>query len=428
MQKVHAKNLLDHYLSGLVDGKFTLKQASESTGYSIRHLSHLKKLYQEQGSLCLLSRNKGRIPGNKISHDVREKVAQIYAQERYQDVNFKFFQECLEEFEDIKISYPTLRSIMNEYGLKSPEAHKVKKKISAHRPRVRRDHEGDLIQIDGTPFEWFYKFGDTNKYCLTGAIDDATGKITGLYMTQNECLFGYLEILRETCLNFGIPREIYSDRSACFIKTRKSYNNPSADFTLYEQLSGDSRSKTQWQRILGELNIRQILAWSPQAKGRIERLWGTLQGRLPTEFYLHKIDSMEKANLYLKKYIKKFNEQFARKPYSEKPFWRSIDAETLDRTLVVKFQRRVRNAAIQFHSMTMEVVGWRSGRQTTGTLCLSEKGVSILMPDDLYYDLKLIDYDEVDDSNLNIIDPHISGPVDRVIHKYLYTFNKEVSI
>lgn len=107
-------------------------------------------------------------------------------------------------------------------GLKALKLARLRKKIKAHRPRLRRENEGDLIQIDGTPFEWFYKSGDNKKYSMHGAIDDATGKITGLYITENECLYGYLEILRQTIQNHGIPREIYSDRAAIFCVTPKN--------------------------------------------------------------------------------------------------------------------------------------------------------------------------------------------------------------
>lgn len=176
-------NMLAIYVRGLASGKYKLRQAAESTGYSITWLSILKKRYLVEGDSVFENKNRGRVAVNRISEAVRQHVAALYAGE-YKDVNFSYFQDCLEESENIKISYPTLCSILKEYGIKSPEAHKIKRREKIHRPRARRECEGDLIQIDGTPFAWFYKSGDFNKYCMAGAIDDATGKITGLYITK----------------------------------------------------------------------------------------------------------------------------------------------------------------------------------------------------------------------------------------------------
>lgn len=211
------KALLPVYVRGLYSGKYTLRQASESTGYSIPWLCQLKKAYAIEGGAVFQNKNKGRVPYNKISQELRQKIAALYSGE-YSDVNFSYFHQCLQEFEGVEISLPTLRNILEEYGLRSPESRKVKmKKKKIHRPRIRRECEGDLLQIDGTPYAWFYKSGDLKRYCMVGGIDDATGKITGLYLTENECLYGYLELMRQTCENFGIPREIYSDRAAIFV-------------------------------------------------------------------------------------------------------------------------------------------------------------------------------------------------------------------
>ena len=184
----HHKDILPIYVKGLYNHKYTLKQASESTGYSVVHLCRLRKHYEQYGAKIFEHGNSGHIPTNKIDTKLRQRIACIYSAS-YADVNFSYFQKCLKEFEGINIGLSTLRNIMNEYGLKSPEARKIKKKKIVHRPRLRRDSEGDLLQIDGTPFAWFYKFGDEKRYCLSGGIDDATGKITGLYFTENECLF-----------------------------------------------------------------------------------------------------------------------------------------------------------------------------------------------------------------------------------------------
>ena len=221
--RIKHKEILPIYVKGLYNHKYTLKQAAEATGYTIDHLCRLRKKYAEFGNKIFEHGNIGHIPKNKLDTKLRSKIACLYSGP-YADVNFAYFRDCLEEFEDINISISTLRNIMNEYGIISPESHKVKVKKEVHRPRLRRECEGDLLQIDGTPFAWFYKSGDEKRYCLSGGIDDATGKITGLYITENECLYGYLEVLRQTCLDYGVPREVYSDRAAIFCHTPNSKN------------------------------------------------------------------------------------------------------------------------------------------------------------------------------------------------------------
>lgn len=210
------KTDLTIYLPGLVSHKYTLKQASVATGYSVRWLSKLKKKYLEIGFQCLEHGNKGKIPAHKTSEELKNKILLLYSGE-YSGLNFKYFQEVLEEEEEITISYPTLCKILKEAGIKSPEAHRTKKRVgSVHRPRIRRANEGDLIQLDGTPFQWFSRFGDTKYYDIMASVDDATSKITGMYMCLNECFYGYSEVMQQTILNYGIPIEAYTDRASIF--------------------------------------------------------------------------------------------------------------------------------------------------------------------------------------------------------------------
>lgn len=332
----HRKNLLPMYLKGLVSGKYTLKQAAESTGYSVRYMWELKRRYLKEGMSVLEHRGKHRIAHNKTSVFIENAVVAIYAA-KYKDVNFKFFRDCLEDFENIKISYPTLLGIMKRAGVRSPESRKVKRTVATHRPRMRRQNEGDLLQLDGTPYAWFYKSGDNNYYALHGCIDDATGKITGLYFTQNECLYGYMEVLRQTINNYGVPRETYTDRAAIFCVTPKNKKN----LTIWEELAGIHDKRTQWQRILSDLSINQILAWSPQAKGRVERMWHTLQGQLPQWFYNMGIKTVEEANKKIHLYIKKFNEKYGVKPEKNDSFYRPLEPnEDIEKILTAQFPKK----------------------------------------------------------------------------------------
>lgn len=295
------KHELQYYIPGLIAGKYTLQQASDSTGYSVRWLSVLKSRYIKYGEAALQHGNCNKVSVNKTSEALKDKIIALYA-DRYAGINFKYFNECLLEYENIKISYKTLRKVMLEAGIASPEAHHKKKKVKVHRPRFRRENEGDLLQLDGTPFQWFEN--DNHYYDLMGSIDDATGKVTGLYMCENECFYGYCEVLKQTFENYGRPREVYTDRAAIFCCTPKNKKN----LTVWEQLAGIHDKKTQWQRVLEELNIHQILAWSPQAKGRAERMWGTIQKRLPFWFKQRGITTMEAANKALPDFVKYFND------------------------------------------------------------------------------------------------------------------------
>ena len=408
------KNLLPLYVKGLATGKYTLSQASASTGYTVRWLSHLKQLYLKN-QLTFEHKNKYRIPHNKTSHLTEIQILKIYTT-KYKDVNFKYFRDCLEEFEDIKISYKTLRAVMTRAGVKSPEARKIKKREIVHRPRLRRENEGDLLQLDGTPFEWFYKFGDNEKYCIHGAIDDATGKITSLYMTKNECLFGYIEVLRQTCNNYGIPRETYTDRAAIFCVTPRNKK----DLTTWEQLAGVHEKRTQWQRILEDLSINQILAWSPAAKGRVERMWRTVQGQLPQWFYNKKISTMEDANKCLQQYVNSFNNKYSVSPTSPDSFYREIDVN-LDDILIAKFPKKLDNNGCFYFHDTQFTVYAPFVRNRKFTLCISELGMYAYM-DEMYYPIK-----PVGQYIQEVIGDKMTEAEKEIIYRYLFAFAKEVS-
>ena len=413
--KRHIRAALPVYVRGLYYGKYTLRQASESTGYSIPYLSVMKKNYSLYGDSVFENKNKGRAPVNKLPTQLRQKVAAIYSAS-YSDVNFQYFTSCLEEFEDVTLSYKTVAAILKEYGILSPEAHKVKKKREVHRPRLRRECEGDLLQIDGTPYAWFYKFGDNNRYCMTGSIDDASGKITGLYLTEYECIYGYLEIMRQTCARFGVPREIYSDRAAIFCHTPRGKN-----LSQWEKLEVMHEKRTQWQRILEELNINQILAWSPEAKGRIERMWRTLQGQLPVWLYKKGFSNMEEANAHLGEYIEQFNKSFSVEPAIDDPFW--LDPPlNLDDILLTKFPRRAdKNACISFQSVLLYSPETTAFALRDVTVCINESGIFALYQGTYY---RLIPVGEVVQQAFG---DKMSDTVASIIHRYLFAFAKEIS-
>lgn len=416
--KIKHKSLLPLYLEGMVRGKFTLAQASASTGYSVPYLCSLKKRFVLQGASVFEHKNKFKIPPNKKSEALCNRIVSLYASE-YKDINFRYFTKCLNRYEGIKICYTTLCRIMGRYGIRSPEAHKVKRTKTAHRMRVRRECEGDLLQIDGTPYAWFYRFGNNKRYCLSGAIDDATGKITALYITEFECLYGYLEVLRQTARSFGLPREIYSDRAAIFCVTPKNRNHK-GDFTRWEMFDTIHSERTQWQRILNELHINQILAWSPEAKGRVERMWRTIQGQLPLWLYKHGCSSVEEANRILYRYVDEFNSDYAITAEVDDAFWLSAPAD-LDDILCAQISRKTDRAGVfSFHSYKFELLTEFASYRTF-TLCISERGIFGRLSDGLYVPVRCLD------EPLSGLGETMPIVVQNIIYRYLFAFAKEIS-
>lgn len=411
------KNLLPVYLAGLVAKKYTLAQAAASCGYTVVRMCQLKKQYERVGLAVLEHKNRGHVPPNKTPARVVEKILKLYQEPAYAGINFRYFRECLENYEHIKIGYTTLRNIFKAHGIASPESHKIKRP-KTHRPRIRRANFGDMLQIDGTPFPWFERFGDMKKYCMVGAIDDATSKITALYITENECLYGYMELLRQTIARYGCPREIYSDRAAVFCVTPKNKKN----LTQWEQLAGLHDKRTQWQRILSDLSINQILAWSPEAKGRIERLWSTLQKRLPTELYLAGADTVEKANAFLTRYVEKHNKLFGVVPMRSDSFFLPC-AENLDDILSAQIPRRADSrGCISFHSYKFEVLAPRV-RCRDLILHISERGIFARFPgEDKYYNVRLL-HDYIY-GGLSETMPQV---LENIIFRYLYADAKSIS-
>jgi hypothetical protein len=193
-----------------------------------------------------------------------------------------------------------------------------------------------LLQVDATPYAWFK--GDKKRYALHGAIDDATGQITGLYICKNECLQGYFEMLRRTIANYGVPMSLYADRHTIF----QSPNKGKAEIDPAIPVND-----TQFGRCLKELSIQLIAARSPQAKGRVERLWETLQDRLPVEFAIRGITNVVDANEYLRSYIYAFNSQFAVEPAeAESVFTRPPEGLNLDYVLCIREPRAVDGGGI----------------------------------------------------------------------------------
>jgi len=309
-------------------GLLSATEAAGLLGVGGRQARRLMAAYRAEGPRGVVHGNRGRRPAHALGDELRDQVRALAAG-RYAGVNHTHLAELLAERDGIQIPRSTLADILREVGVHSP---RPQKRRSRHRSRRERyPQEGMLLQIDASHHDWLQGRGP--RLALLGVIDDATGKVVGARFHETEDARGYLLLLREVCRKVGVPHAIYSDKHSVFWPTRSE--------TLQEQLAG-RRSPTQFGRAMAELGVQLILAHSPQAKGRIERLWGTLQDRLVSELRLANVTSMEEANAFLPAFLAHFNRTFAVAPETPgSAYRRRLGAAELDRTICFKHERVV---------------------------------------------------------------------------------------
>ena len=304
----------------------TERDAAKRLGLTVRQVQRLKA--KMRGGISLLHGNCGRLPSKTVSVEAKEKVLLDIGKAEYAGVNFKHFYELTKP----KMSYDFMRKFLNANEFTSPKQRRSNKK-KVHKTRERRAKFGELIQADGTPFDWF-KSGEMQS--LHVLIDDCRGELVGLHISKNECMDGYFEVTRQMLCTHGTPEAFYADGLSIFFSNKKQ------ELTIEEQLLGISIRKTQFGEICDELGIELIHAQSPQAKGRVERVNGTLQSRLPIEFAIRNITTIDEANKFLKEeYIDMFNKQFAVNRDSKSCFVPLPTTVNLDELLTWKTTRKV---------------------------------------------------------------------------------------
>jgi transposase len=299
-----------YVIKSLIEDKMESRDAAEVLNLSERQIKRLKAGVKKDGEVFVIHKNRGRKPKHTIPVKVREEIVSL-ARNKYKGVNYTHLAELLREHEGIAISQSSVSRILKAKGIKSPRKHKPPK---PHRSRERKPQEGLLLQMDASPYEWIPGI----KCSLHGAIDDAKGNITGLYFCENECLNGYFEVKRQTILEYGLPVSVYVDRHIIF----KAPSN--TKLTIYDELEGKTFAYTQFSRAMQELSIGMVYAYSPQAKGRIERLWETLQDRLTLELRLAGIKSIKEA-AFLPGFIQRFNARFAVIPREPQSAYRPLE-------------------------------------------------------------------------------------------------------
>ena len=395
------------YIPRVAAGSMTLQKASQLIGISINSVFRLKKRYLKDGDKIFIRGNTGHPAYNKkytdqfITH-----ILFIYHRD-WEGCPYATFQKALKVYEDIDIPYTTLRYILKKENIKAFRQYKTKEKPK-HESRKERPCTGDLIQLDASKHDWFMNGTYTN---LHGAIDDATHRITGLYFCNNECRLGYNEVLRQTFLNYGIPEAVYIDRHSSFVTTPKG-----KDITLEERLYSEHHSDTHFTQLCRQLDIEIILALSAQGKGRIERLWSTLQGILPFFFRRNHITDNDTANAFLMRFIPRFNKRFSVVP--ERPdnhFKKFYKKERLDYLLSIKEKKKTDSYGFfMFHDHYFELIADRRSHKHF-ELCLSEQyGLKAFM-NGKFYDVQLAEGEQI----TSVLGSHMPLVEQDLISRYL---------
>lgn len=306
--------------------KITNGDGARALRLSVRQFRRLKAAYRRKGVPGLLHGNRGRAAANRFSQEDRERVLKRIHGEGL-GLNDCHLTEKLREWEQLDVSREWVRRLRRAEGISAVRRRRAPKHRSR---RLCEAREGSMVLIDASDHAWFGS-GRPNR-SLLGAIDDATGKIVALHFRPREDLHGYTELLRRLATTYGLPCTLYGDRLGVFVRH-------DSHWTIEEELAGQ-QSPTQFGLMLIELATGYVAAHSPQAKGRIERLWGTLQDRLVQELRLRHLTTVEEAETYLPYFIADHNQRFARLARELSPAWRPAPRD-LERILACRYTRRV---------------------------------------------------------------------------------------
>ncbi len=315
-------------ISRCLKGELACARAAGLLSLSVRQIKRLKKRMREDGEAALAHANRGRPSHRRLPQAVRQRILRL-ARTTYAGFNDHHLCEKLVEHEGFSLRRETLRRLLRQHGLGSPR----KRRAPAHRQRRWPSAQlAELVQLDGSPHDWLEGRGPL--LTALGMQDDATGKILAAQFFPSETTFGYLCFLHQLLCRYGVPLALYGDHSGIFVRNDDYW-------TVEEQLAG-KRQPTQFGRALEQLGITFIAAHSPQAKGRVERLWGVLQDRLTSELRLAKAASLDSANAVLRQCIADYNRRFARQPRESQSAWRTAP-ENLERICCFVHERIVSN-------------------------------------------------------------------------------------
>ena len=318
-----------HVMRALSKGLLRQQEAAERLDLSVRQVKRLMRRWRALGDAGLVSRQRGRPSPRRMEASKRARIEELL-RVKYPDFGATLAAEKLSEREGIEVSRETVRRIQMDLGLARARR---RRSARVHSPRERRPRFGELIQIDGSPHDWFEGRGP--RCTLIVFIDDATSRLTALQFAPMETTKAYLSALRAHVLAHGVPLAFYSDRHGIFRVNAK------------EAESGDGY--TEFGRVAERLRIELIQATTPQAKGRVERANQTLQDRLIKEMRLRGVSDMAGAQAFSREFIELWNAKFANPPLQAADAHRpwTKDAEALDEALARR-EERVLSKALTF--------------------------------------------------------------------------------
>ena len=330
-------------------------EAEVLLGVSRRQVDRLLVSYRANGIRSVPHGNRGRVPVNVLDPQLKETILALVTKDgRYHGFNVCHVCDLLAEQDGISIGRSTLDRLMRQQNI-------IRSGSGSNAPRRKRRErskaEGSMLQIDGSSHDWLE--GRGSRMALVGAVDDGTGKMIYAAFRPTEDLVGYLMMLREICVTHGLPESLYHDRHTILRSPKRA--------TIQDELDG-SEPMSQFQKLLDELGINSIPAGSPQAKGRIERVWGVLQDRLVKEMRLAGISTIEEANAFVPGFIRRYNRRFAVKAADPATAWVKMLAKTDLAYYFSKRESRVVRAdhTISWYGATLQILPTSRDRSLAG--------------------------------------------------------------
>lgn len=322
-----------HVIRQVVEHRVTQKKAGTVLGLSARQIQRLVRRVEQEGDHGLVHRGRGRPSNRRIPEPRKTKVLKLYEQ-RYGDFGPTLAAEKLAEQHGLTLSDETLRRWLRARGI----AHFARRKRPHRAWRARKPHVGELVQVDGSHHDWFEGRGP--RCVLLAYIDDASSRVFARFYTH-EGTIPAMDSFQRYVRRYGLPLALYTDRHT-------TYQSP-AEPTIEEQLA-DVAPMSQFGRALHELGVELITAHSPQAKGRVERLFKTLQDRLVKELRLAEIATIAEANRFLEKFLPRYNRRFTVRPTQQADLHRPTPrGRDLARCLCLKIPRYLRRDGTIVH-------------------------------------------------------------------------------